>query len=106
MMQQVHKKVHRIGRYLELQAWLERDAESSRLVLDTADDDPLSMLQGRIRHMGRFPFSTYFTRHSQMVQTYKRSYAGRSLEIKKLAGKPAYIWPPLRNAGWRESPGI
>ena len=44
--QLVHKIAHRVGRYLERQGWLERDAENSYLALDTADDDPLSVLQG------------------------------------------------------------
>ena len=42
----VHKIAHRVGRYLERQGWLERDAENAYLALDTADDDPLSVLQG------------------------------------------------------------
>jgi hypothetical protein len=44
--QVVHKIAHRVGRYLERQGWLERDAENDYLALDTADDDPLSVLQG------------------------------------------------------------
>jgi hypothetical protein len=44
--QLVHKIAHRVGRYLERQGWLERDAENDYLALDTADDDPLSVLQG------------------------------------------------------------
>ena len=44
--QLAHTIAHRVGRYLERQGWLERDAESSYLALDTADDDPLSVLQG------------------------------------------------------------
>jgi hypothetical protein len=42
----VHQIAHRVGRYLERQGWLERDAENDYLALDTADDDPLSVLQG------------------------------------------------------------
>jgi len=44
--QLVHKIAHRVGRYLERQGWLERDAENDYLALDTTDDDPLSVLQG------------------------------------------------------------
>ena len=44
--QVVHKIAHRVGRYLERQGWLERDAENDYLALETADDDPLSVLQG------------------------------------------------------------
>jgi len=43
--QLVHKIAHRVGRYLERQGWLERDAENDYLALDTADDDPFSVLQ-------------------------------------------------------------
>jgi hypothetical protein len=41
-----HKIAHRIGRYLERQGWLERDAENDYPALDATDDDPLSVLQG------------------------------------------------------------
>ena len=44
--QLVHTIAHQVGRYLERQGWLERDAENAYLALDTADDDPLSVLQG------------------------------------------------------------
>ena len=44
--QLAHKIAHRVGRYLERHGWLERDAENDYLALDTADDDPLSVLQG------------------------------------------------------------
>ena len=44
--QLVHTIAHRVGRYLERQGWLERDAENDYLALDAADDDPLSVLQG------------------------------------------------------------
>ena len=44
--QLAHTLAHRVGRYLERQGWLERDAENGYLALDTADDDPLSVLQG------------------------------------------------------------
>ncbi|NNJ98310.1 MAG: hypothetical protein HKP12_14265 [Gammaproteobacteria bacterium] len=44
--QLVHKIAHRVGRYLERQGWLERDAENDYLALEIADDDPLSVLQG------------------------------------------------------------
>ena len=44
--QLVHKIAHRVGRYLERQGWLERDAENDYLALDTSDDDPFSVLQG------------------------------------------------------------
>ena len=43
--QLVHTIAHRIGRYLERQGWLERDAANDYLALDGADDDPLSVLQ-------------------------------------------------------------
>jgi hypothetical protein len=43
--QLVHTLARRIGRYLERQGWLERDAENDYLALDGADDDPLSVLQ-------------------------------------------------------------
>jgi len=39
--QLAHTLAHRVGRYLERQAWLERDAENDYLALDTADDDSL-----------------------------------------------------------------
>ena len=38
-----HTVASRVGRYLERQGWLERDAENDYLALDTADDDPLSV---------------------------------------------------------------
>jgi len=44
--QLAHTLAHRVGRYLERQDWLERDAENDYLALDTADNDPLSVLQG------------------------------------------------------------
>ena len=44
--QVVHKIAHRVSRYLERQGWLERDAENDYLALETADDDPLSVLRG------------------------------------------------------------
>ena len=44
--QLAHTIASRVGRYLERQGWLERDAENAYLALDTADDDPLSVLQG------------------------------------------------------------
>jgi hypothetical protein len=44
--QLVHKIAHRVGRYLERQGWLERDVENAYLALDSADDDPFSVLQG------------------------------------------------------------
>ena len=44
--QLVHKIAHRVGRYLERQGWLERDAENGYLALGRADDDRLSVLQG------------------------------------------------------------
>jgi hypothetical protein len=37
---------HRVRRFLERQGWLEHDAENDQLALDTADDDPLRVLQG------------------------------------------------------------
>jgi hypothetical protein len=46
--QLVHQISHRVTRHLEKKGWLERDAENSWLLLDTADqeDDTLSQLQG------------------------------------------------------------
>lgn len=41
----MHTLAHRVGRHLERQGWLERDAENDYLVLDGADDDSLSVLQ-------------------------------------------------------------
>lgn len=42
----MHTIAHRVGRYLERHGWLERDAENDYLALDSADDDPISVLQG------------------------------------------------------------
>ena len=44
--QLAHTLASRVGRYLERQGWLERDVENAYLALDSADDDPLSVLQG------------------------------------------------------------
>jgi hypothetical protein len=44
--QLVHTIAHRVGQYPERQGWLERDAENDYLALDSADDDPFSVLQG------------------------------------------------------------
>jgi hypothetical protein len=44
--QLVHQIASRVGRYLERQGWLERDAENDYLALDGADDEPLDVLQG------------------------------------------------------------
>ena len=41
--QLVHTIAHRVGRYLERQGWLERDAENAYQALDTANDDPHSV---------------------------------------------------------------
>jgi hypothetical protein len=40
-----HTLAHWIGRYLERQGWLERDAENDYLAVNTANDDPLSVLR-------------------------------------------------------------
>lgn len=44
--QLAHTIAHRVGRCLERQGWLERDAENSYQALDTADDNLQSVLQG------------------------------------------------------------
>jgi hypothetical protein len=44
--QLAHTIARRVGRYLERQGLLERDAENDYLALNAADDDPLSVLQG------------------------------------------------------------
>jgi len=44
--QLVHTIAHRVGRYLERQGLLERDAENSCLAGDAVDDDPMSQLCG------------------------------------------------------------
>jgi len=41
-----HTIAHRVGRYLERQGLLERDAESSYLVSDAVDEDPMAQLLG------------------------------------------------------------
>ena len=47
MTQLAYTIADRIGRYLERQGLLERDAENRYLVLETADEKPLNLLQGR-----------------------------------------------------------
>ena len=42
--QLAHTIAHRVGRYLERQGLLERDAENSYLAGDAVDDDPMSQL--------------------------------------------------------------
>jgi len=44
--QLAHTIAHRIGRFLEQQGLLERDAENSYLTGETMDDDPLNQLLG------------------------------------------------------------
>ena len=44
--QLTHTIAHRIGRYLERQGLLVRDAEHSYLALDEPDEDPMNQLQG------------------------------------------------------------
>jgi hypothetical protein len=44
--QLAHTIAHRVGRYLERQGLLERDAENSYLSGDAVDDDPMSQLCG------------------------------------------------------------
>jgi hypothetical protein len=44
--QLTHSIAHRVGRYLERQGLLERDAENSCLAGDAVDDDPLNQLLG------------------------------------------------------------
>ncbi len=41
-----HTIAHRVGRFLERQGLLERDAESSYLASDAVDDDPMNQLLG------------------------------------------------------------
>ena len=47
MTQLAHTIADRIGRYLERQGLLERDAENSYLALETADEEQHNLLQGR-----------------------------------------------------------
>ena len=42
----VHAISHRVARFLEKRGFLERDAESSYLALETDDDDAMAQLQG------------------------------------------------------------
>ena len=44
--QLTHTIAHRVGRFLERQGLLERDAETSYLALDSFDEDPLNQLLG------------------------------------------------------------
>lgn len=44
--QMAHTIAHRVGRFLERQGLLERDAENSYLTCDEADDDPMTLLLG------------------------------------------------------------
>jgi len=44
--QLAHTITHRVGRYLERQGWLTRDAENSYLASDAVDDDPMNPLIG------------------------------------------------------------
>ncbi|MFT5116185.1 MAG: hypothetical protein ACI8P9_005551 [Parasphingorhabdus sp.] len=41
-----HTIAHQVGRFLERQGLLERDAENSYLTGDEADDDPMTQLLG------------------------------------------------------------
>jgi hypothetical protein len=41
-----HTIAHRVGRFLERQGLLERDAENSYLASDAVDDDPMTPLLG------------------------------------------------------------
>ncbi len=41
-----HTIAHRVGRFLERQGLLERDAENSYLASDAVDDDPMKELLG------------------------------------------------------------
>jgi len=41
-----HAIAHRVGRFLEQQGLLERDAENSYLTYDETDDDPMTQLLG------------------------------------------------------------
>ncbi len=41
-----HVIAHRVGRFLERQGLLERDAENSYLTCDETDDDPMAQLRG------------------------------------------------------------
>jgi len=44
--QLVHTIAHRVGRFLERQGWLTRDAENSYLASDAEDDEPMTPLLG------------------------------------------------------------
>ena len=44
--QLAHTIAHRLGRYLERQGLLVRDAEHSQLTLDNADEDSMDQLRG------------------------------------------------------------
>jgi len=44
--QLAHTIAYRVGRYLERQGLLERDAENSYLASDTVDEDPMAQLLG------------------------------------------------------------
>lgn len=44
--QLAHTIAHRVGRFLERQGLLERDAENSSLASDAVDDDPMNELLG------------------------------------------------------------
>ena len=44
--QLAHTIAHRVGRFLERQGLLQRDAENSRLAVDTMDEDPMNQLLG------------------------------------------------------------
>ena len=41
-----HTIAYRIGRYLERQGWLARDAENSYLALENLDEEPMDQLRG------------------------------------------------------------
>jgi len=56
-----HTIAHRVGRFLERQGLLERDAENSYLASDAVDDDPMTPLLGhsityRIRYQLKTPY--------------------------------------------------
>ena len=44
--QLAHTIAHRVGRFLERQGLLERDAENSYLAWDAVDEDPMNQLLG------------------------------------------------------------
>ena len=46
-----HTIAHRVGRFLERQGLLERDAENSYLASDAVEDDPMDATAGAFDHL-------------------------------------------------------